>query len=230
MLLHPLPPPPLLSLCSFSLPSSFAAALLLTSSLFLLHHSPLSCRLGLAPAAVVLLSLLECTPNRAWIWKAPHHHHLTTLSSSSSFTLTLTPLPSYFLPPSNQLSLPALVSSLFLFLLLSTLFAFSCFIPLSLSLPFFLSLSLTLNVSPTLNSTHSGWATQCSVWMSGAILPACVNATENDKYRQFCMETGQRLCLTPCADIMLLCHTTFQYTQRQPCFVGIALMSSRVNE
>lgn len=58
-------PPPLLSLCSFSLPSSFPAAPLLTSSLFLLRHPPLSCRLGLAPAAVVLLSLLVRTPNRA---------------------------------------------------------------------------------------------------------------------------------------------------------------------
>lgn len=62
-------PPPLLSLCSFSLPSSFPAAPLLTSSLFLLRHPPLSCRLGLAPAAVVLLSPLVRTPNRAWIWK-----------------------------------------------------------------------------------------------------------------------------------------------------------------
>lgn len=183
---------------------------------------------------MVLLSPLECTPNRAWIWKATPAttttpSRLTTSSSSSSFTLTLAPLPSYFLPPPSQLALPVLVSSFFLSLLLSILSTISV-----LFQPFFppsFSLFLTLNVSPTLNSTHSGWATQCSVWMSGAILHVSMQLKTShqfDKYRHFCMETGQRLCLTQCADIMLLYHTTSQYTQRQPCFVGIALMTSVV--
>lgn len=108
-----LPPTPL-SLCSFSLPSSFAAALLLTSSLFLLHHSLLSCRLGLAPAAVVLLSPLECTPNRAWIWKAtpPTHTH-TPHYLVLAFLLHVNAC-SYFLPPPSRSALPVLVWSFFL--------------------------------------------------------------------------------------------------------------------
>lgn len=161
MLPHPLPllfsSPCVPSRC----PRLFAAALLLTSSLFLLHHSPLSCRLGLAPAAVVLLSLLECTPNRAWIWKVPPHTH-TSLPSpllpSSRYCLRR------FHPTSclHQASCSCLVSLPFL-TSLHTFHLLLFYSSLSLSPSF--SVFLTLNVSPTLNSTHSGWATLCE-WVA----------------------------------------------------------------
>ena len=113
-----------------------------------------------------------------------------------SSTLTLAPLPSP-LPASTEPVRAGMNAP------------FSCLLSLSLSLsPYFLSLflslSLTLNVSPTLNSTHSGWAPRCE-WVGCCILHVSMklemSQCQVDKYRQLCMETGQRfsfLCVCVC--------------------------------
>lgn len=207
-------PPPLLSLCSFSLPSSIPAAPLLTSSLFLLRHPPLSCRLGLAPAAVVLLSLLVRTPNRAWIWKTtpllPYAHIHPPPSSPS---LTLAPLhPTSCLHRADlRLAWTPVLVSFSPYFSPSLFYSRLCLPPSSSS-----SSSLSLNVSPTLNSTHSGWAALCE-WVAAYTAWNWKRHASFDKYRQFCMETGRVLTLRfllpqhflTCSAAVLLCWHRF---------------------
>lgn len=157
------PSPPAPSRC----PHLLLLPSFLTSSLFLLHHPPLSCQLGLAPAArsQQSMNMKNASPSAP---PPPSFHSETLVLVSSSL-----------IPPSSR--------------------------------PY-------VSVQPL----------RCSSSTSSSALHVSVKPKRlhflTRKKRRLCMETGQRLCFAPCADITLLCQTISEYIRRPSCFVGRALM------